>query len=340
MSREHTLPNEENSSLKELEAAIVCSTSVQSHSRLVCIRALLRGHEFDDVLDIFDVTSRTLQRWISEFNEQGIDGIIDRPRSGRPQIISAEKATDYRELIENPNLADEHFWTGKKFHGYLVKELQEEISYRSTIRFLHAQGYNLKVPRSMPVKQDDELRKAYLERLSQLQNDSEVDIWFLDETGIEGDPRPRRRWSKKGSKPTIPYTGNHIRMNVCGMVCPSSGEFIALEFDFMDRVAFQVFLDFANEKIRGRARRQVVICDNASWHRVKSLNWGALEVVFLPPYSPDFNPIERLWLRLKSDYFFDFIAKSHDTLIQRLEFALCELMTQAPRVASICAVSN
>jgi len=340
MSRERTLPNEENCSLKELETAIECSTSIQSHSRLICIRALLRGHEFEDVLDIFNVTDRALENWISEFNEQGIDGIIDRPRSGRPRLISADKAAEYRELIENPNLADEHFWTGKKFHGYLVKELQEEISYRSTIRFLHNQGYNLKVPRSMPAKQDDELRKAYLGRFSELRDDSEIDIWFLDETGIEGDPRPRRRWARKGSKPTIPYTGDHIRMNVCGMVCPSSGEFIALEFDFMDRVAFQIFLDFANQQIHERSRRQVVICDNASWHRVKSLNWGGLEVVFLPPYSPDFNPIERLWLRLKSDYFFDFIAKSHDVLIERLDFALRELMTQNRRVASICAVSS
>ena len=192
----------------------------------------------------------------------------------------------------------------------------------------------------MPAKQDDELRKAYLERFSKLQQDSDVDIWFLDETGIEGDPRPRRRWAKKGSTPTIPYTGNHIRMNVCGMVCPRSGEFIALEFDFMDRVAFQAFLDFANEKIRDYPKRQLVICDNASWHKVKSLNWGSLEVVFLPPYSPDFNPIERLWLRLKSDYFFDFIAKSHDALIERLDFALSELMTQAKRVTSICALSH
>ncbi len=295
MSRERTLPNEENCDLEELEKAIECSSSIQSYSRLLGIKALLLGQEFDDVCQLLSVSVRTLERWVQEFNEQGIDGRIDRPRSGRPRVIPAEKIPELREVIENPNLADEHFWTGKKFHGDRVSERQVELSYRTTIRFLHEQAYKLKVPRPWPERQDEEKRQAYLAELSKLQNDPNVELWYLDETGIEGDPRPRRRWSKRGSRPTVPYTGDHVRMNVCGMVKPEDGAFLCLEFDDMDRDAFQVFLDFANRELAGREKRQVLICDNASWHKVMSLNWGKFEVVYLPPYSPDFNPIERLW---------------------------------------------
>lgn len=338
MGWDRNLPNTENCGLEELEQAIECSTSIQSHTRLSAIRGLLLGYSFEEVEELFRTSERSLVRWVSEFNEQGIDGLIDRPRSGRPRVIAAEKASEYRESIENPNLADEHFWTGKKFHGYLTKELKEDISYRSTIRFLHEQGFTLKVPRRWPERQDEEKRKAYLELYSQLKNDFKVDIWFLDEVGIEGDPRPRRRWARKGSKPTIPYTGDHVRMNVCGMVQPSSGEFLCLEFDYMDRDSFQAFLDFANEQLVEKKKRQIVICDNASWHHAGTLNWGKLEFVFLPPYSPDFNPIERLWLRLKCDYFQDFIAKELDQLLQQLELALQNLMADPRAVSSICAV--
>jgi transposase len=48
------------------------------------------------------------------------------------------------------------------------------------------------------------------------------------------------------------------------------------------------------------------------------LNWHHFELHFLPGYSPDFNPIERLWLRLKADFFSDFIAKSSEELTERL----------------------
>jgi hypothetical protein len=44
--------------------------------------------------------------------------------------------------------------------------------------------------------------------------------------------------------------------------------------------------------------------------------------VYLPAYSPDYNPIERLWLRLKADWFWDFIACTEKELTDRLCTAL------------------
>jgi transposase len=338
MCRERTLPNIENCSFEELEKAIESATSMASYTRLTALRGLLLGHEFEDLCELFRVTDRTMETWIYEFNEQGLDGIIDRPRSGRPRAIAPEKFEQYRELIKNPNLADEHFWTGKKLHFYLTNELREELSYATTMRFLHEQGFVLKVPRSWPAKQDEEKRTAYLAHLLKLQNDTNVEIWYQDETGIEGDPRPRRRWAPKGSRPTIPYMGTHIRMNICGMVQPASGEFACLEFDYMDRDSFQVFLDYANEIIKGRNKKQIMILDNASWHKVSNLDWGEIEPFYLPPYSPDFNPIERLWLRLKCDYFQDFIAKTYQELAQQADYALARFNSAPGNVASICAV--
>ena len=57
---------------------------------------------------------------------------------------------------------------------------------------------------------------------------------------------------------------------------------------------------------------------------------------FLPGYSPGFNPIERLWLRLKADYFSDFIG-TPDQLTPRLCTALNAFMHDTNKVASQCA---
>ena len=57
-------------------------------------------------------------------------------------------------------------------------------------------------------------------------------------------------------------------------------------------------------------------------------------------YSPDFNPIERLWLCLKADFFSDFIAKSPEQLTQRLCRDLTSLMNDPETVASQCAFGN
>ena len=80
-----------------------------------------------------------------------------------------------------------------------------------------------------------------------------------------------------------------------------------------------------------------LIVDNASWHKSQRLNWHHFEVHYLPGYSPNFNPIERLWLRLKADFFSDFIAKSPDELTQRLCHALTSFMNDPEKVVSQCA---
>jgi hypothetical protein len=155
---------------------------------------------------------------------------------------------------------------------------------------------------------------------------------------VEGDPRPRRRWSARGSRPQVPYLGEHIRTNVVGAVCPKTGQSFALIFDGVDTDVFQCFLDKLAEAVPPEpGKRHVLILDNASWHKAARLHWHHFTCKFLPGYSPDLNPVERLWLRLKADFFTDFIARSSQELVDRLCLALNAFMDDPPIVASQCA---
>jgi len=306
----------------------------------MAMRALSMGISHDQVASLYYTSRRGLSRWVAQFNRQGIDGLIERPRPGRPTKINAEQSAHYQELIQEPALAEQTHWTGVKFHGYLRQELQHEVGYRTVIRWLHDNNFRLKVPQSWPGRQNEEQRQVFIEELKPLLNDPEVDIWYLDESGIEGDPRPRRRWAQKGEKIRVPYYGEHLRMNVTGMVCPRTGEFYALEFTHTDSIIFQVFLDHANQDITLKRSKNIIICDNATWHKKKSLNWGNFEPLFLPPYSPDYNPIERLWLLMKAEWFTDFIAKTRQQLIDRLDQALLWIMNRSNDNQRTCSLDN
>ncbi|MBF0467259.1 MAG: IS630 family transposase [Nitrospirae bacterium] len=310
----------------------------QNFIRMFAIYQLSRKFSFEAIAESNLITYKTLNNWINRFNKQGIDGLIDKTSSGRPRHIDEEKSKRYCHLIDNPKEAGETHWTAKKFHGYLSEHLNHEVGYTTVLRWLKDNNYRLKVPRPWPDVQDEEARNAFVKRLQSYLNDGNIDIWYGDEMGVDGDPRPRRRWAQIGEKITVPHNGGHIRANVTGIVCPRTGEFYALEFSHSDSVIFQTFLDYANKDLKPERKRNILILDNASWHKNKTLNWGNFEPIYLPPYSPDLNPIERLWLLIKAEWFTDFIAKTHAELIERLDKALCWAADRTAKNQITCSI--
>ncbi|MBI3413754.1 MAG: transposase [Verrucomicrobia bacterium] len=106
------------------------------------------------------------------------------------------------------------------------------------------------------------------------------------------------------------HLGDHIRQNVIGAVAPKAVDYSASSSMGWTPTTFQFFL---NELAKAVSKRQgvrpLIGLDNASWHKAGRLHSHHFEPKFLPGYWPDFNLIERLWLRLKADWFWDFIAR-------------------------------
>lgn len=311
----------------------------RSYIRLAAIRALLMGIARPVVCQMFFRSDRMVRLWITQFNRAGIDGLITKARPGRPRKVAWKRVEDLLlPVLADPAKAGQVHWTGVKLHGYLQEQLSVELGYRTVIRWLHQLNFHLRVPRPWPERQNEQERQAFLEQIKTLCADSKVELWFADECGVEGDPRPRRRWVQPGQPRTVPYLGDHIRQNVIGAVCPQSGELFSLIVDGVDTDVFQFFLDEMAKAIpKSEGKRPILIVDNASWHRAARVNWHHFEPMFLPAYSPDFNPIERLWLRLKADWFWDFIARTDEELTDRLCDALKSFITDASKTASICS---
>jgi transposase len=340
MARKPPQPNAQNCSLGEIETAAGAAPNRASYNRLWTIRSMLLGVSHAIAAKLAMVSPRTLSEWIGKFNASGIDGLIDKPRAGRPRVIPPARSADLKKLVDHPQQVGVNHWTGVKFHGHLRKELELEVGYRTVIRWLHEQNFRLKVPQPWPDRQDEALRKAFQEQLKIYLSDENIDLWYLDECGVEGDPRPRRRWAQKGATVRVTKNGDHLRMNVTGMVCPRTGDFYALEFSHTDTEVFACFLEHANRDVKRQRRRNLLIMDNAGWHKAKCLDFGAFEPVYLPPYSPDFNPIERLWLLIKAEWFSDFVAKDRETLMARLDLALNWVVGRAADNQRTCAITR
>jgi transposase len=226
MVRRAIQPNPENASIQDLNATIRAG-SYETQRRCMAIAMLLTGSSRDQVCRAQLVGERALRKWIVAFNDRGIDGLIVRKRSGRPRRIPKDKTDQLVHDVESPEVAGRTFWTYRAFHGYIRDRYQIDCSYPTVVRFLHKNGYVPKVPQPWSDRQDEQLRDGFREKLKALCQQEDSDIWYSDETGVEGEPRPRRRVAKKGSKTRSVRNGDHIRLNILGLVCPRTGEFFS-----------------------------------------------------------------------------------------------------------------
>jgi transposase len=320
VAQRYITPHPENASLSDLRAAQRAGNK-ETYQRCLVIIMLLTGSDREQVMEVFDISESAVKKIITAFNSYGSDGLIAKKRTGL-------------EEFEEPGRAQRTYWTATAFHSHICHKYRIECSYDTVLRLLHEKGYRLKVPQPWPDRQDDTLREEFRTRLAPLVEDPDVELWYGDETGIDGEPRPRRAWAMKGSKPRVVHNGDHIRLNILGAVCPRTGEFFVIEASHCDTDVFQVFLDEAARSITPGRKRNLLILDNASWHKRKSLNWHFFEPLYLPPYSPDFNPIERLWLIMKAEHFTNIHCRNKAALIERADHALCELMDNPQKVAS------
>ena len=339
MAQRLLIANPENASIRELkEAARVGSN--ETALRCTAIQLLVTGVSRSQVCRALLVGERSLRSWIKAFNGGGIDGLIVKKRPGRTSILRGEQVGQLTQLIEQPERAERTFWTAKAFHGYISEAYQIDCSYQTVVRFFHRQGFALKVPQPWPDRQDEALRETFRQQLKELYQEPDVDIWFADESGFEGNPRPRRRWDKKGNKTRSAKNGDHLRMNVMGMVCPRTGEFFAIETSHSDSETFQAFLNEADKCIELQRPRNVLILDNASWHKRKSTTWHGWKPKYLPPYSPDLNPIERVWLIMKARWFNNHVCKNVDQLIDRLDQAILDVINNPQHTQKTAAIGK
>ena len=108
----------------------------------------------------------------------------------------------------------------------------------------------------------------------------------------------RRRITARGVQPLLPSAYRFESLYVYGAVEPLTGESFFLELPLLNTQGFQLFLDhFA---ATDPASFHVLLLDNGAFHKAQSLRLPSnVTLVFLPPYSPELNPIERLWRDLK-----------------------------------------
>ena len=148
-----------------------------------------------------------------------------------------------------------------------------------------------------------EFRQHVCQAISEKRCESEkVRVFSQDETryGLLGSTR--RRITQHGIKPIAKLNPCYESVYLYGAVEPLTGERFFFEFSHLTSECFQCFLEKFSEAFSESLN--LLVLDNGRFHQAKSLKIPEnVVLLFLPPYSPELNPIERFWQDLKAKLF-------------------------------------
>jgi len=140
---------------------------------------------------------------------------------------------------------------------------------------------------------------------------------FQDEAGFGRINKPRYCWCRKGIRPSVPC--HHIReyRYAFGAVDPQNGDSFFLILPYCNTICMNLFLRELSEEYPDDII--VLVADKAAWHTAKSLVIPEnIEIVSLPPYTPEMNPIEQIWAWIRLHGFKNEVFQTLDNVVDRL----------------------
>jgi hypothetical protein len=166
-----------------------------------------------------------------------------------------------------------------------------------------------------------------------------VEVWFQDEARIGQKNSLTRVWGQTGGRPVAPKDLGFASAYLFGAVCPSEGKAAALIMPICNTAAMNHHLSEISSQVAPDARA-VVILDGAGWHRSQGLVVpGNITLLELPPYSPELNPVERIWHYLRSHWLANSVFRSLADIMDACEMAWNRFATNTGLVRSLCAVA-
>ena len=128
--------------------------------------------------------------------------------------------------------------------------------------------------------------------------DPHIQLWATDEVHFQRHSSLIRMWAPKGEQPQVISASTREKVGFFGAINLKTGRLLTKEASTFNGDTFHDFLCYLFAHTQGKI---FLILDNASWHKARKLkeffiqNEHRLELIFLPPYSPELNPIERVW---------------------------------------------
>ncbi|HCE2839724.1 TPA: IS630 family transposase, partial [Vibrio cholerae] len=211
---------------------------------------------------------------------------------------SRMSAAQTMQLIEH--LAENTYFHTHQIVAYVEAEFSLRYSVAGMNKWLHHNGFSYKKPKGVPHKFCPEKQQAFVEYYNNVLKPSEAPVLFMDAVHPTQSTKLSYGWIRKGQDKLIETTGSRTRLNLIGALSLENiGATVTETYETINSESIVRFFWKLKKEHYPLEQKVHLILDGAAYHRTELVKDTAkvlnIELHYLPPYSPNLNPIERLW---------------------------------------------
>ena len=281
---------------KELLEELALERSRKYADRIRVILLLDEGKTYKNIASYLFLDEGSIANYKKRYREGGLDGLVNDNHLGKRAMLS-----DSEIKILTIDLQSKIFGTTQAVIFHVINKFKIKYSRGGITELLHRIGFSFKKATPVPGKAKKEEQKKFVRKYNGIK--SYGPVYFGDSTHPEFAPTIAYGWIKTGEQFEVKTnSGWRKRVNICGAIEINSLDVVAKSYETINRLSICELL----RSIRQRnpdEKYVYLVLDGAAYNKAKEVKALAKElrikILYLPPYSPNLNPIERVWKLMK-----------------------------------------
>ena len=279
--------------------------------RYRAIELYQKGKSTQEIAFFFGIHRGSVSLWIKTWKEKGKSALKSRKALGPEPKLNGEDKTQIISWLKKSAMEfgfETPLWDCKRIQSIIRKELHKKIAISNLWQNLRRFGLTPQKPEKDALEKNPAAVRKWLEEewpeIEKHRRRWQAILYFQDESGVSLIPVLGKTWAKKGKTPKIKVTGNKGGFCVTSAISPAGRMVFRIE---NDTIHAKDHINFLKQIMKHHTRRKIIVIeDNAKPHIagiVKDFvkeNRNKIAVYYLPTYSPDLNPDEKVWKYLKN----------------------------------------
>jgi transposase len=310
--------------------------------RVQACRSIEAGNSPDVVADVMGFSRSSVFTWWRGYRLIGPESLRTKKARGPESKLTDDQMRILYALVTGASPDQLQFdfglWTRKLIGQLILREFKVRLSESTVGRVLCDLGLSPQRPVYRAWQQNaDKVREWKEETYPALRAQADkagAEILFADEASVRTDFHAGTTWAPIGQTPVVRATGERKAIKMVSAISPRGLLRFQIHEGSMNAKRFIVFL---KALLKDLDRPIFLVVDGSSVHKAKIVKAfvesteGRLQLVFLPPYSPDLNPDEWVWKNVKHDRIGRAVAQSVQDL-KALALSALRRLQKSPHI--------